>query len=50
MPMDKISTTPFDTAGGGANREWWGTHKHAELHAGTPFREQTEEAEQGGQK
>lgn len=35
---------------GDANREWWGARKHAELHAGTPFREKTEEAEQGGQK
>lgn len=35
---------------GDANLEWWWTRRHAALHAGTPFREKTEEAEQGGQK
>ena len=35
---------------GGMNWERWWSHKHAELHAGTPFREKSEEAEQGGQK
>ncbi|KAF6093201.1 cytochrome b5 domain containing 2 [Phyllostomus discolor] len=34
----------------GMNWELWWSHKHAELHAGTPFREKSEEAEQGSQK
>lgn len=50
MPIDKISTIQFNAADGDMSWEWWGSHKHAEFHAGTPFREKSEEAEQGGRK
>lgn len=50
IPIDKIQTTPFNTTGGEHELGVVVVPPHAELHAGTPLREKSEDTEQGGQR